>query len=197
MNAELKNKIESKNNQAGFSLIELIVSLSVITLVTVLFMANYKTANKRTDLTMTAQQIVADIHLAQNNALGLVKYNGAVPAGGWGLSFNTASGFYTMFADLNGPGTLGYMDYDPASEGNINYGARLTTLSSGVTISSLKLGSSYVSGVNVTFLPPDPQTNLSSAGATSTALEIQLRETGGTNIKTVRVNFLGLAEVID
>ena len=183
--------------ETGFSLIELIVSLSIITLITVLFMANYKTSNRRTDLTMTAQKIVADIHLAQNNSLGLVKYNGEVPAGGWGLSFDKTSGTYTMFADLNGPGTSGYLDYDPSSEGNVNYGARVTTLSSGVAISSLKLGASYVEGVNVTFLPPDPQTNISDAGATSTVLEIQIKETGGTNIKTIRVNFLGLAEVID
>jgi len=190
-------KIKLKNKKAGFSLIELIVSLSIITLITVLFMANYKTSNRRTDLTMTAQKIVADIHLAQNNSLGLVKYNGEVPAGGWGLSFNKTSGTYTMFADLNGPGISGYLEYDPSSEGNVNYGARVTTLSSGVAVSSLKLGAGYVNGVNVTFLPPDPQTNLSNAGATSTVLEIQIKETGGTNIKTIRVNFLGLAEVID
>lgn len=189
-----------KELKEGFSLIELIVSLSIIVMITVLFMANYKTANKRTDLVMTAQKLVADIHLAQNNALGLVKYNGAVPGGGWGLSFDKASSTYTLFADLNEPGTDGYLSYDVDSEGNINSGARETKLSTGVVISSLKVGveRTSVDNVNLTFLPPDPITNIYyNGGATSTVLEIQLEEVNGTNIKTVRVNFLGLAEVID
>ena len=75
-------------NKKGFSLAELIVSLGIIMMMMIVFMANYKNSNKRTDLVMTAQTMVADIHLAQNNALGLVKYNGTVPGGGWGISFD-------------------------------------------------------------------------------------------------------------
>lgn len=186
-----------KKIKEGFSLIELIVSLSIIIMITVLFMANFKTANKRTDLVMTAQKLVADIHLAQNNALGLVKYNAAVPGGGWGLSFDKTLSTYTLFADLDEPGNSGYLSYTSSSEGNINYGARETKLSTGVVISSLKVEGTSVNNVNLTFLPPDPITNIYSGGATSTVLEIQLKEVNGTNIKTVRVNFLGLAEVID
>ena len=191
-------RYEIKKTKAGFSLIELVVSLSIIAMITVLFMANYKTGNKRTDLVMTAQRLVADIHLAQNNSLGLVKYNGEVPAGGWGISLDMAKGGYTLFADLNAPGTSGSMSYNPDTEGNTSYGARLTDFSSTVVISSLKIGSTYVSTTDITFLPPDPITNIYSAGATSTDLEIKLQEKNNpTNIKTIRINFLGLAEVID
>lgn len=187
-------------SKEAFSLIELVVSLSIIAMITVLFMANYRTGNKRTDLIMTAQKIVADIHMAQNNALGLVKYNDMVPAGGWGVAFDKTKKDYTIFADLNNPGASGYMSYDPSSEGNVGYGARVTTMSPGVYISSLKLSSNGtgVSSANVSFLPPDPRTNIYSGGATSTVLEIQITELGNTNNhKTIRVNFLGLAEVID
>lgn len=198
----LKNRTANKNLsevKAGFSLIELVVSLGIIAVITVLFMANYRTGNKRTDLVMTAQKIVADIHMAQNNALGLVKYNGLVPAGGWGIVFNKTNQ-YTMFADLNQPNTGGYMDYDSATEGNINYGARVTDISPGVFISSIKINSSGpdVNTANVTFLPPDPITNIYHSGATSTVLEVTVTELGNTsNHKTIRVNFLGLVEVID
>jgi len=193
------NKIKKiKKTKEGFSLIELVVSLSVIAMITVLFMADYKTGNKRTDLVMSAQKLVADIHLAQNNSLGLVKYNNDVPAGGWGLSLDMATGGYTLFADLNAPETSGYMSYDPDTEGNINYGARTTDFSSTVVIQSLKIGSTYVSSTNVTFLPPDPITNIYSSGTTSTDLEIKLQEKKNpVNIKTIRINFLGLAEVVD
>ena len=199
----LANRIDKEKPlkfQAGFSLIELVVSLSIIAMITVLFMSNYRNGNKRTDLVMTAQKIVADIHLAQNNALGLVKYNNMVPAGGWGVAFDKSKNNYTIFADLDSPGTGGYMVYASSTEGSINYGARLTTISSGVYVSSLKIGSSgtSVNSTNVSFLPPDPKTNIYSNGATSTVLEIQITELGDiNNHKTIRVNFLGLAEVID
>lgn len=197
MNKKIKN-IKTNFPAGGFSLIELIVSLSIIMMITVLFIANYKTSNKRTDLVMTSQKIVADIHAAQNNALGLVKYNDGVPAGGWGISFDMSTTTYTMFADLNAPGMLGYMDYDPSSEGDISYGARRTDISSNVAISSIKIGNTQVTKANVTFLPPDPITNIYSDGATSTVLEIQVKDLNNPlNIKTVRVNFLGLAEVIN
>jgi prepilin-type N-terminal cleavage/methylation domain-containing protein len=182
---------------AGMSLIEMVVSIAMVAIIAALFIANYRSANKRTDLVMAAQALVADLHLAQNNTLGLVTYNGTVPAGGWGVHFDTAQNSYTMFADLNAPGTSGYLDYD-SGEGEVNYGARVTTLPPNIEISELQTpGPELNTQVNVSFLPPDPQTNIYNGAATSSSLLIQLKELRNDSIKTVRVNFLGLAEVID
>jgi len=192
---------------AGFTLIEMVVSLSVVMVVTVMFIANFHTANKRTDLIMTAQNLAADLHLAQNHTLGLVKYHnsseGTVPAGGWGINFDATNNEYTLFADLDATSTVpgsGYMEYDPFLEGNVNCGARVTQMPPGIEISELKTDSALLnSRVNVTFLPPDPRTNIYrvAAVATSTTLDIKLKETQNNTTKTVRVNFLGLVEVID
>jgi len=194
-------------NLAGFTLIEMVVSLSVVMVVTVMFIANFHTANKRTDLIMTAQNLAADLHLAQNHTLGLVKYHnsseGTVPAGGWGINFDATNNEYTLFADLDAASTVpgsGYMEYDSALEGNVNYGARVTQMPPGIEISELKTDAALLnSRVNVTFLPPDPRTNIYrvAAAATSTTLDIKLKETQNNTTKTVRVNFLGLVEVID
>lgn len=184
----------------AFTLLEMVVSISMIAMVTVLFIANYKTANKRTDLIMTAQSLVADMHLAQNNALGLVKYNEAVPAGGWGIAFDVSKNYYTLFADLEAPGELGYMNINEATEGVTEYGGRTTFLPAGITISRLTLsGGVENNAVNVTFLPPDPRTNIYSisSGATTSAVMVELKEGRNNSVKTVRINFLGLAEVLD
>ncbi len=194
------DKKNLKGEKGAFTLIEMVVSLSIIVMVTALFIANYHSANKRTDIIMTAQNLVADMHLAQNNTLGLVKYNDAVPAGGWGLAFNVNQDYYTLFADLDAPGTSGYMSMDAATEANPDYGGRITRLPQGITISKLTTtGSTTNDAVNVTFLPPDPRTNIYrvAAAATSTALEIELKEAQNNSIKTIRVNFLGLVEVLD
>jgi len=193
-------KISAKH---GFTMIEMIVSISLITIITALFVANYRQSNKRTDLIMAAQSLVADLHLAQNNTLGLVKYNMAeplVPSGGWGVNFDLTKNSYTIFADLDGPGENGNLEFDPDVEGEVRYGARTTVFPSGVLISSLKTNNGETNQkVNVTFLPPDPKTNIYrvDTSATSTVLEIELKELRDNTTKTVRVNFLGLVEVID
>lgn len=198
-----KNKGFKESERCGFTMIEMVVSISLITIITALFVANYRQSNKRTDLVMAAQSLVADLHLAQNNTLGLVKYNMAtplVPPGGWGINFDLTKNDYTIFADLDGPGESGNLEFDPSVEGEVRYGARKTTLPSGVIISSLKTGNINLNQkVNVTFLPPDPKTNIYQVdnGATSTILEIELKELRDNTIKTVQVNFLGLVEVID
>jgi prepilin-type N-terminal cleavage/methylation domain-containing protein len=201
---KLISQRQSSRDRAAFTLLEMMVSLAIITLITSMFIANYRTGNKRTDLTMTAQSLVADLHQAQNKTLGLVQYNGTVPSGGWGVSFDVAKSNYTIFADLDQPGASGYMQFSSSTEGNVAYGARVTSFPANIQILSLKVGNSTsslvsVNQVNVTFLPPDPQTNIYSVsnGATSSLLQITIKETFNNSIKTIMVNFLGLAEVVD
>ncbi len=204
------NKDGRPRTKAAFTLLEMLTSISLIVIITALFIANYKSSNKRTDLTMTAQKMVADIHAAQNNTLGLVKYGNEVPAGGWGLHFVVNANQYVLFADLNRPASnepgqvwpaaVGYMDYDPDSEGLVDLGAREVDLPKGIAIDSIQTcdtGTCSYLGANVTFLPPDPQTNIWYGYGTSTMLRINLLDKNTGTRKTVRVNFLGLAEVID
>jgi len=200
-----KNKVGKGRSavlRRAFTLFEMIVSLSMIMLVSVIFIANYKSMNKRTDLMMTAQTLAADLHSAQNNSLGLVKYAAAVPEGGWGVSIEKASSSYVVFADLDAPGDLNYMYYDMMAEGNKESGAREITLPRGITINDIRTytGASLKASttrVDISFLPPDPKTNLLDAvhHSTSTAIEIDLKSEANGDVKTIRVNFLGLIEV--
>ena len=187
------NKKEFNNDRvkAGFSLIELIVSLSIIALISGIFLVNYHNTNRRTDLTMAAQTLVTDIRYAQANALGLIKYDGEVPAGGWGIFVSTNpqdQGHYLLFADENDN-----QKFD-AGEASTNLGGRRIDLPANIVIDNL---SPLSPTANITFLPPDPITRLSSDTTNSTYLDIRLKEKVNNNTKTIRVNFLGLVEVID
>lgn len=185
-------------SKPGYTFLEMIVSISIVVMITALFIANYNAANKRTDLVMLGQKLVADFHQAQNNSMGLVSYHGDVPAGGWGIHFDTTQpDRYVVFADLNGPGEAGYMVYDASQEGVQDYGARTTIFSPNLKLDSLVMGASNISNVNVTFLPPDPQTNIYSGMATGTSLQIKLKDERNNTFRTIQVNFLGLVEVID
>lgn len=197
-----KLKLNNMKKRA-FTLLEMVVSLGMIMLIMVIFIVNYRSANKRTDLTMTAQMLAADIHSAQNASLGLVKYGSlGVPAGGWGVNFSKTRNAYTVFADLNLPNTSGYMAYDSLVEGDKSNGAREIFLGPDITIETIRTYSStgFMSSTteaNITFLPPDPRTNIYNAitTATSTAIEVDLKSIVDSRVKTLRVNFLGLVEV--
>ncbi len=182
--------------KSGFTLIELLVSISIISMVTGIFLANYSSANRRTDLTMTAQKMVSDIRMAQNYALGLARYglSGStnVPPGGWGAHFSlVASDQYLLFADNNGNAIYN------TGEDDITKGAQITKLPLNIIIDSIKLANSTDNQVDITFLPPDPITTITGATATSTQVDIVLKDIKTNTIKTVRVNFLGLVEVIN
>lgn len=180
---------ESKYFLKGLTLIELIVSIGIIGFVTAIFVGNYRNTNKRTDLIMTAQSMVSDFHQAQNNALGLLEVDNSIPAGGWGISINTAANKnqYIIFADL-----------DERATAVIPSNARIIPLPPEIEISEVRFADNSLKySANVIFFPPDPRTDIVSGSATSTALEIDLKEVRNGSIKTVRVNFLGLVEVIN
>lgn len=196
----------------GFTLIELIVSISIIALVTGIFLTNYSSANRRSDLTMTAQKMVTDIRLAQNYGLGLSRYglSGStnVPAGGWGIHFdlvNYGNKKYVIFADDDGNGAYN------SGEDNLLYGAQITSLPDNIIIESMVVETAVGTGVgfstetraDITFLPPDPVTTINSPNNYSLGpefnkqVDVVLKDLKTNNIKTVRINYLGLAEVVD
>lgn len=196
-----KNKLMKKEVKflPGLTLVEMIISLSVVMIITAIFIVNYRGTNKKTDLIMASQGLVADIHQAQSRSLGLLQYGDQTPAGGWGVHFDLNNpNQYIIFADLDGPGEYGdYMEYDPETEGNTDNGARVVELSSELELTNLVVGNSSRSTANVTFLPPDPRTNINSGGTTSTEMQISVKDLRDGSIRRVKINFLGLAEVIN
>ncbi len=171
-------------NQSGFTLIETLVSISIIALISGIFIANYRGAEKRSNLNLAAQKVASDIRFAQNYALGLQEFNGSSPPGGWGVYFTAASSQYIIFADTNAPD--GNQNYDGASEM-----FRLLDLPDGITISLID-GASPAS-VSIVFDPPDPITWV--YGADDNSVDITLTESVTGTAKTITVNFLGLIDV--
>jgi prepilin-type N-terminal cleavage/methylation domain-containing protein len=182
------------DNNRGFSLVELVISVAIISLLTTIFLANYHSINERTDLAMTAQTLVSDIRFAQANALGLIKYGDDIHEGGWGvfMSSNPDERRYMMFADIDS-------SKDASSdESEQIFGAKTVNLPEKISIDSIYLDSGApVSDVNIIFSPPDPLTYIVTNFGETQAINIRLKEAINNTTKTVRINFLGLVEVID
>jgi type II secretory pathway pseudopilin PulG len=178
---------KNRQNNSGYTLVEMLVSVFVITLLTGMFVVNYHGASNSSRLSLAAQEMASNIRTAQNNSLGLVKYGDILPAGGWGFYLDKAANQYYIFGDLDGNET-----YDNGENDKAN-GAKIVTLPSGVVVDSITENSSSVNSINIAFLPPDPKVFMS--GVEGGLAQIVLRDTDTQTIKKIEVNFFGLIEV--
>ena len=193
MDTKTKNKkfffsefsIFLKNERRGFSLIEFVVGISIIAMISSLFLANYHGTKKRSELIMSAQKLASDIRFAQNYSLGLKKFDSDAPKGGWGIHFSVLDPEnYIVFADVNGDGICNQLteEYETIS------------LPAGVKINDIIIGSG--SSADISFEPPDPIIwIIDSSGSNNNLVQIELSD--GESVKTIEVNFLGLIDVID
>jgi len=201
MQHKLAEKI--KNDLTGFTLIELIVSISIITMITGLFLADYKSVNQKAVLNAAADQLASDLRLAQSYALGAKKNekNGnQVPAGGWGIWMRSQPPndvFYILFADSNSSsGSDRPQRYDASDNqyrkiyfpGGESVNAPITILSmSGFTVNPNNDNS-------IVFLPPDPVVYFDGIKANAVAT-ITLKDSRTGKMKNIIVNSFGLIDV--
>ncbi|MEA3464155.1 MAG: prepilin-type N-terminal cleavage/methylation domain-containing protein [Patescibacteria group bacterium] len=179
--------IKKSRNQIGFTLIELLVSIFIITLISGLFLADYHSTNKRSELRMTAQKVISDIRLTQNNSLGSAEFNGSASPGGWGAYFDTtAPDSYIIFADIDG--NQSYTDvFEKSKQIDLPPGIKINS------IYSDKAGEQ--NNLSITFLPPDPITYIN--GEDDDKVLIELIESAGNSTITIKVNFFGLISLAD
>ncbi len=168
-------------NQNGFTIVEMIVSVSIVVLLTGLFLANYHAINKRSEINMVAQKMLSDIHLAQSKSLSLEEYGvDNIPLGGWGIHLVEGESGYIIFADDNGD-----KEYN-IGEADETMGAKNISMTN-VVISNIDLDNS----LDIIFLPPNPTVYFN--GESGQAFNITLSD--GESEKNIAINFLGVVDV--
>lgn len=185
MNNKFKIFTQLKNNAAGFTLGELLVSIFIIAMMSSLFLVNYHGTNKRSELGIVKQKVASDIRLAQNYSLGSKTYDGVnVPSGGWGIRFAISSpSNYIIFADKN---ENKFYDQGEAVE--------TKTLPAGITVSYLDGWDFY----DIVYLPPDPIGYINGYGyyddTASHRAHITLKENINNTEAIIFVGHLGLID---
>jgi hypothetical protein len=109
----------------AFTLIEALVSLSIIIILSSLLVANYKVGEDYSSLNNFQISLVSDLESLKWKALNLEYYNDQLPVY-WGASLNLASSSYQIFADLDGDMLVDSDEINPSfgakehsSDGNI------------------------------------------------------------------------------
>ena len=117
--------------QAGFTIIELMVTMGIVGILASIMLANYPELNGRLTLDLLAHDVALSVRQAQQFALGVRQQNvtGLKPFPTYGIHFDTAFPTnYFIFGDV-----AENFQYDPATDKNLGSG----TLPAGMTIKRL------------------------------------------------------------
>jgi len=202
-------KLDFKANP-GFTMIEMLVSLSIIFLLAGAFLANYHYGTQRGNLDMAAQKLASDINLVKSYSLGLKEHtnsNGtAFPKGGWGIRFiPSAEPSYIIFADVNENYFL------RSGEENLEKLTDIGLSQKNIAINNINIYCPNLvadrSYFYVVFIPPAPRIVITASQNTNnlqpptgpgndcSRLEIILKATATNEEKTITINKYGLIDI--
>lgn len=174
-----------KFQDGGFTLIELIVAITIMSIVFAIVVPQYsKHVNSRA-LSLAQEQIVNDIRMAQNYALNTLKANGGFPKGGYGVRFIKDSNAYIIFADNDG-------DKIYKADGSEKF--QNIEISGGIKINDLKIDNVASDPVDLIFIPPYGITyinGVNKSGGVFIDMEIKIINKDN-DTKTITVRSSGL-----
>lgn len=136
---------QKKNTAKGFTIIELMVSASIIAIISLLVIANFRGSNQRAGLDNEAERLSSVIRQAHIDSLIGLTVGGSRPLGGFGIHISKCSSNceYYIFADKNNDHV-----YTPAADGN--YIARFGMLEDAVYVDSVL----PADNIYISFVPP-------------------------------------------
>jgi len=177
-----------KTNNLAFSLIEILISISLIMIMSTVFLANFHLGKDESHLNIEIQKLAARLRSAQNNALALIGFEEV--GGGWGFYFDDVfPNQYIIFFDENGN-----YDYD-LGEDQFNDQTKIVQLPEGLEIDKFVINGIEESGeLKIIFQPPDPITYINDSS--NSIVKIFLKGNTDDSIKIIEVNFFGLVDII-
>jgi type II secretory pathway pseudopilin PulG len=121
----------------SFTLTELLISISIIVLLSGVFLAEYQRGESTRNLNDTSQELVQNIRRMQSAALTEEKFKEEIPLYGYGLVFIEAPTWYSqyrLFANTNGDSEEHKKKYDTSDKE-----IEIVKLSSGITMIGLNV----------------------------------------------------------
>ncbi len=187
-----------KKKSAGFSLVELLVSIFIIVTLLATALISYRKGEKNLALERAAYKLAQDMRRAEEMAMEAKESVGPggqvqVPLGGYGIYIKKGPPYYIIiFADFNDNSWYDENPYNEKIEGPVQ-------IESGVKIKEIVPSQSGQDHINIVFVPPDPRIVFMKTPGyefDDTAATITLcLENDETKVKTVRINKAGLIEV--
>jgi len=179
-----------RKKEKSFTLVELMVVISIIVILSLIMIPNYRSFQKDLALRRAAIKLAQDIRRVQGIVMAATECEecgGGVPSTGYGIHFKLAWGtYYKIYAD----------------DGNEKYGGGDTQIGNDIYLEKgIFIYSVSPSSLSINFKPPDPIIKIETeAGVDQTNATITLCIEGSdcldpTKTKAIAVNKAGLVAV--
>jgi len=176
------------NKKGGFTIVELIVTTSILIIVTTLIFAKYPTFRENISLKKTAQEIALAVRQAQTYGLGVRGFQTGtgIVFPGYGVHFDVASpDSFILFAD-------GVSGNNTVESFKVQTGERLSSLCANIKTSPP--GTCGFNTMDIIFSRPNPLVILRSGASSFSDAEIKIISPRG-QIKTIVILSTGQISV--
>lgn len=165
----------------GFSLVELIIVVSIIAILTAVIIPNLRKGEEVFALQRAVHKLAQDLRVASEIAMsGRIVPTPPFPPGGYGIYFSGVNtNQYILFRDNDNQ-----KDYDVGEEIE-----NLSLAEKGVIIESI----SPATPLSIVFYPPDPTVTIKNIAGTFSEAIITLKQRN--DRLSIRVNSAGLIEI--
>lgn len=180
LNPPKKARLSASINR-GFTLVELLVVISITILLSTLVLANYRGGESQLALQRSANKLAQDVRRAEEMAMSAKEHQGNVPPG-YGIYLEENNNYYLLYADIHEN-----EKYDGADQI-----VEEIYLESKVYIKDVQPAS-----LSINFKPPDPEVKISGQviDDANLATIILSLKTDSTKEKIIKVNKAGLIYV--
>lgn len=176
----------SLQKNKGFTIIEIVVVVTIIIIILAITLVSYRQGNQRLTLKRANHKLAQDIRRAQEMAMSTKEFQGSIPLGGYGLTFNSSNTTYTISTFQ--------------SNNQSSSTVEQITLEKGVKIDKLYSISGQnqteVSSLYFNFIPPEPVTCVLACVADGAKIVLSLQQATSVT-RSVRINKTGLIEIIE
>lgn len=166
---------KAKINESGFTIMEAVVTVAIITIMSAVYLTGYRQANQKIILDQAISGMINDLRLAQNMAMNVKVFSGGgVPQGGYGINLANSSGSYILYADTSGNDK----QYSVGVDGIVMK-----------RIFDFPIVIKTTGANNINFLPPSPDVYFNgSSAASGSSVEIILEYGSGGLTKKIKIN---------
>lgn len=177
--------VNALRSRAGFTLMESVVVLGIITMLSTITLISFTGVNDAITLRKERFQAALAIREAQNMALAVRLLAGGVTAPAYGVRFSANSSIYFLFADVNNNRQFDGADTKIGSDRTMEKGVKVNALAS-------QLGSPPAVAY-ITFASPEADARIADGSGNPLGewIEITLANRSGTLTTRIRVRTSG------
>lgn len=177
----------------GFTLIELLVVISVIAVLSTVFVAGFRSDGRGLALERSSRVFIQAVDQARSLSLSGGQHEGETVSGGFGFYAQEDTGDIILFADCNQDGE--YQENGASSSCAASASEKVETISleSGVTFDSITPCTSGACTLTVVFVPPYATSSFAPDLTGVESIFILRNQDGAT--KEIRINTLGVATI--